>query len=465
MEKGETINYPDSFFKTLFDNMQIGVIVTDGAGVVIYINQTYARFLSIDAEKALGIHATELVSNTRLHIVAQTGQAEINYPHKHKGTGYLVHRVPISHNGVVVAVLGLVLFDNATTAIQLAEKLSYLEEKLKQYQKKLSAIHQAMYSFEQIIGDSQSFQKAKKEAFQAATTGLPVLIRGESGTGKELFAHAIHQASARSGYPFVRINCAAIPKDLLESELFGYEKGAFTGADPKGKIGKFEIAHMGSIFLDEIGDMPIEMQPKLLRVLEMKEVERLGGNKTIHSDFRVIAATNQDIEKLIKSGMFRSDLFYRLNAIQINIEPLRKRKEDIVPLAYHFIQHAEKGPTGKGVRFRSKVKQAMEKYDWPGNGRELRYFTESLLFRTDKALIDYSDLPNHIKALSEHSHHKKGTSLRNHLKKAEKIAIQQALVEADYNKTKAADILGIHRTLLYRKMKVLGLSPSLSPKK
>jgi transcriptional regulator with PAS, ATPase and Fis domain len=217
---------------------------------------------------------------------------------------------------------------------------------------------------------------------------------------------------------------------------------------------------MGTIFLDEIGDMPMEMQPKLLRVLEMKEVERLGSTKTIPTDFRVIAATNQNLEKLTRSGMFRADLYYRLNAVQIILEPLRKRKEDIVPLAYHFIHHAEKGPTGKGVRFRSKVRQAMENYDWPGNGRELKYFTESLLFRTEKALIDYSDLPNHIKTHSGLSHHEKGTSLRDYLKEAEKIAILEALSAADNNKTRAADLLGIHRTLLYRKMKQLDIVPT-----
>ncbi len=379
--------YPGNFYKTLLDNMQIGVIVTDRQGIVTYINKTYCRFLSIDGEKAIGQHAKNLVSNTRLHFVAETGQAEINRPHKHEGTGYLVHRLPIRENGAVVAVLGLVLFENAATAVQLAVKLSQLEEKLKLYQKKLSLIHRATYSFEHIIGDGASLQNTKKEAVKAAATSLPVLIKGESGTGKELFAHAIHQASSRSDFPFVKVNCAAIPKDLLEAELFGYDRGAFTGADPKGKIGKFELAHMGTIFLDEIGDMPLEMQPKLLRVLEMKEVERLGGNKTITSDFRVIAATNQNIEKLVKSGMFRADLYYRLHGMEINIAPLRKRKEDIVPLAYHFLQHAEKGPAGKGVRFCSRVKRALESYDWPGNGRELRYFSESRLLRSSYPLV------------------------------------------------------------------------------
>ena len=460
MTPTEHADFSDRFFRTLFDRMQIGVIVTDGDGVITYINQTYARFLNVDVQKALGLHATKLVSNSRLHIVARTGRAEINYPHKHKGTGYLVHRVPIKENGSVVAVLGLVLFDNATTAVALAEKLSYLEEKLEQYQIKLSALHQASHSFDQIIGLSTSFSEARKEAQKAAENELPVLITGESGTGKELFAHAIHQASARSAYPFVKINCASVPKDLLESEFFGYEKGAFTGADPRGRIGKFEIAHLGTVFLDEIGDMPLEMQPKLLRVLEMKEIERLGGNKTIHSDFRVISATNQNLENLMKTGQFRPDLFYRLNGIQVNIEPLRQRREDIIPLAYHFLQHGAKGPTGKSVRFGSRVKKALESYDWPGNGRELRYLTETLRFRASASLIGYEDLPDHIKSFPGVSEFSNETSLRDFIREAEKFAIRKALAEAGDNKSRAAEILGIHRTLLYRKMKHLGLQSS-----
>ena len=449
--------YPDGFFKTLLDNMQIGVIVTDQNGIVTYINKTYCRFLSIDGEKAIGQHARALVPNTRLHIVVETGEAEINRPHRHEGTGYLVHRLPIRENGSIVAVLGLVLFDNADTAVQLAMELSRLEEKLRLYQKKVSSIHRATYSFEHIIGASVSLQNTKKEAARAAATSLPVLIKGESGTGKELFAHAIHQASSRSGYPFVKINCAAIPRDLLEAELFGYDRGAYTGADPKGKVGKFELAHRGSIFLDEIGDLPLDMQPKLLRVLEMKEVEQLGGNKTVSSDFRVIAATNQNFETLVKSGMFRADLYYRLHGMEITIAPLRKRKEDIIPLAYHFLQHVEKGPTGKGVRFCSRARRALESYEWPGNGRELRYFAESRLFKASHPLVEFDDLPNHIRSISDRSRHYTGTSLRDYLMAAEKCAIQEALAEAGENKSRAAGILGIHRTLLYRKMRKLGL--------
>ncbi len=215
----------ERFFKRLLDHMQIGIIVSDAEGVLIYINQTYARFLNIDIEESLGKHATEVIANSRLHIVAKTGIAEINYPHKFKDTGFLVHRVPIQKYGKVEAVLGLVLFDSANTATNLAEKVAFLESKLQRFQKELSALHTTRYRFGDIIGISKSILQARAEAMHAASNHLPVLITGESGTGKELFAHAIHQASARSAYPFVRFNCAAMPRELLESELFGYECG------------------------------------------------------------------------------------------------------------------------------------------------------------------------------------------------------------------------------------------------
>ena len=352
------------FFKCLLDNMQIGIIVTDANGIIIYINDTYARFVDIDIEKSLGKHVTKVVANSRLHIVAETGVAEINHPHKFKGMGLLVHRVPIKQSGKITAALGLVLFDSATTAHKLSEKVAYLETKLEHFQNELASIHATRYTFDHIIGPSASLQKSRQEAVQAAAHDMPVLITGESGTGKELFAQAIHDASPRRNYLFLRVNCTALPKDLLEAELFGYEKGSFTGAHPKGKLGKFELAHMGTIFLDEIGDMPIEMQPKLLRVLELKEFERLGGVNIVSSDFRVIAATNQDLDRLMKSGLFRRDLYYRLNGVPIQIKPLRKRREDIIPMAYHYIAKTIKGPSGKGIRIHPEARIKLEQYDW-----------------------------------------------------------------------------------------------------
>jgi len=259
--------------------MQIGVIVADADGFIIYINETYARFLDIDVQTHIGKHATEVIANTRLHIVARTGVAEVNYPHEFKDIGFLVHRIPIKEDGHIIAVLGLVLFEDARTASRLAAKLSVLESKVKLYETELASLRGTRYTFDNIIGATSAMKAVKKEATHAATNKYSVLVTGESGTGKELFAQAIHHASARKLFPFIRVNCAAIPKDLFESEFFGYEKGAFTGADPKGKPGKFELAHLGTIFLDEIGDLPLQMQPKLLHVLEEK-FERVGGTKS-----------------------------------------------------------------------------------------------------------------------------------------------------------------------------------------
>ena len=283
---------------------------------------------------------------------------------------------------------------------------------------------------------------------------MPVLITGESGTGKELFAHAIHHASSRRHFPFIRVNCAAMPKDLLEAELFGYEKGAFTGAHSKGKPGKFELAHLGTIFLDEIGDMPLEMQPKLLRVLELKEFERVGGVKVLSSDFRVISATNQNLEHLMKTGQFRRDLYYRINGIPVDIQPLRARREDIIPTAYHFIEQTVKGPSGKGIRIHPTAKKSLEKYDWPGNGRELLHVIQRILYGSTSGTITPENLPDYLYTSTVFPKQSDAMSLYDRMRSAERFLIEQTLSQVDGNKTKAAELLGIHRTLLYRKIKL-----------
>ncbi len=445
------------FFKNLVENMEIGVIICDTDGKIVYINRTYARFLEIDIENCLGKHATQVVSNSRLHIVAKTGIAEINYPHQFKDTGFLVHRVPLRENGRVIAVVGLVLFDSATTVAKLVEKLEQLESKLVDVQKELASVHTTSFTFDSIAGKSESIKSAIREASGAARTTMPVLITGESGTGKELFAHAIHHASRRRHFPFIRVNCAAMPKDLLEAELFGYEKGAFTGANPKGKPGKFELAHLGTMFLDEIGDMPLDMQPKLLRVLELKEFERVGGVKVISSDFRIISATNQNLEHLMKTGQFRRDLYYRLSGIPVDIEPLRDRREDIIPTAYHFIEKTVKGPSGKGIRIHPAAKKALEKYDWPGNGRELLHVIQRTLYGSTSGTIKPEDLPDYLYPSAVFPKRSDATTLYDRMRSAEQFLIEQTLRQVGGNKTKAAELLGIHRTLLYKKIKIFEL--------
>jgi transcriptional regulator with PAS, ATPase and Fis domain len=296
-------------------------------------------------------------------------------------------------------------------------------------------------------------QTLKKEALKAAATQFPVLITGESGTGKDLFAQGIHHASARRLYPFVRINCSAIPKDLLESELFGYEKGAFTGAHSGGKPGKLELAKQGTVFLDEIGDLPLPMQPKMLRVIEDKEFERIGGTSVIRSDFRLIAATNQNLEEMLADRRFRKDLFYRLNVIPLHIPPLRERREDILPLVRHFLNQAAEEAFLPEITLDSDAEDILRSYHWPGNIRELSNVLERILSSLEGNTIHLSDLPFYLYRSRKIASKLSTASIRDVQSRAEKEAILHALRLTHYNKSRAAAMLGIHRTHLYKKIK------------
>ena len=254
------------------------------------------------------------------------------------------------------------------------------------------------------------------------------------------------------------MNCAAIPKDLFESEFFGYEKGAFTGADPRGKPGKFELAHLGTIFLDEIGDLPLEMQPKLLNVLEEKTFERVGGNEVNHSDFRLIAATNQDIDRLMEKGLFRKDLYYRLSVIPLDILPLRKRRADILPMAEHFFSDHHGVGAGKQFRIDPEAATCLKSHDWPGNARELLNVVEQILVSLEGKTIQPVNLPFYISKQESPPVIQAHATLKDYLREAEKTFISQTLKAAGQNKSLAARRLGIHRTLLYRKMKKLNLT-------
>jgi len=441
------------FFKTIIDHLQVGVIIADADGIIVYINDTYARFLSIDPQQEIGKHATEVIANTRLHVVAKTGQMEINYPHHFKDHGFLVHRVPIFEDGKVIAVVGLVLFDSASTASRLAEKVSYLESKLNLYENELLALRATRYTMDSIVGMSSSMGALKWQAEKAAATSLPVVIVGESGTGKELFAQAIHNASPRKFHPFVRLNCAAIPRELFESELFGYERGAFTGARATGKPGKIELAHHGSLFLDEIGDLPLEMQPKLLRVLEEKACERVGGNDLIKSDFRLIAATNQNLERMLAESRFRTDLFYRLNVITLQIPPLRERREDILPIARHLLSRIAQDCGLANLRINPDVEELLVGYEWPGNVRELSNVLERAAHYADTERLKSADLPRYLLQKKKTKTIACIEPLRNVQQASEKEALCRALEAADFNKARADKTLGIHRSLFYKKLK------------
>jgi len=441
-------------YERIFDNIYSGVIITDEKGHITFFSKTYADLLGgLDPAEWLGRRSTDVLENSRMHIVAEKGVPEINQPVRIRGQDMVVQRIPIKRDGKVIAVFGQVMFRDMRDMRRLLEKLDIYESKIELYEKELLSLRSSRYTFRNIVGESRAMADAMEGAKRAAATDSPVCITGESGTGKELFAHAIHNASHRSAYPFITINCAAIPKDLLETELFGYEPGAFTGAGARGKPGKFELAHRGSVFLDEIGDLPLEMQPKLLRVIEDKEVERLGATKPVKSDFRLIAATNRDLEEAVDLNQFREDLFYRLNVIPLYPPPLRQMREDIPQLAYHSLFELNQKLRKRVQEISPEVMNAFLNYPWPGNVRELLNVLERCLHFVDGKVIELEHLPLSLRdIIPEHQSHRL-TILKRTVAEAEKKAIKQALKTAKYNRSHAARLLGIDRTLLYKKLK------------
>ena len=445
-------------YRLIFDSIYNGALVTDEKGYVTHFNKPYGEFLGVNPDDQIGSHCTDSVENSRMHIVAQTGKPEINQSHRIIGKNMVVQRIPIKKDGRVIAVFGQVMFKDVRDVRKLATELSLLESKVKLYEEELINLRSTRYTFDSIIGSSQAIKSLKLEALRAASNQFPVLITGESGTGKELFAQAIHHAGSRKVHPFVRINCAAIPKDLLESELFGYDKGAFTGAGPNGKPGKFELARQGTVFLDEVGDLPLEMQPKLLRVIEDKEFERVGGTKIIQSDFRIIAATNQNLEQMLIDNRFRKDLFYRLNVIPLHIPALRERKSDILPTARHLLKQMAREANLGEQKIDGEAEKALKNYGWQGNVRELSNVLERTMSTLEGDTIRLQHLPFYVyRSHREFPEHHQAP-LRDVQTRTEKEAILFTLQETNNNKARAAKILGIHRTLLYKKMKKYNIS-------
>lgn len=310
----------------------------------------------------------------------------------------------------------------------------------------------------ELIGNSPPMKKLREEIERVAPTDATVLIMGESGTGKELIARMIHKLSHRANEPFVQVNCAAIPEELIESELFGHEKGAFTGATEK-KIGKFELAHKGTIFLDEIGDMSFKTQAKVLRVLEEGEVQRVGSTKIIKVDVRIIAATNKDLAKEIKEGRFREDLYFRLSVVPIYSPPLREKKEDIPLLIDYFMETFAEENNYRKKRFTDEAMSALIKYPWKGNVRELRNLIERLIIMVDKDVIEYEDLPDYIRSdtISILPDIRKIKTLREFKEEAEKLFILVKLKENKWNISRTAEEIDTPRSNLYKKLESYGI--------
>jgi DNA-binding NtrC family response regulator len=312
------------------------------------------------------------------------------------------------------------------------------------------------YEFTSIIGGSPAMQKVFSSLQRIIKTDSTVLVLGESGTGKELVAKAIHFNGARKDKPFIAVNCAAIPESLLESELFGHTRGAFTGAI-KDKLGKFEAANHGTIFLDEIGTMPMHLQTKLLRVLQEQEVERIGSTKPVKLNVRVISATNINLEEEIKRGVFREDLFYRLNVIPVNLPPLRERVEDVLPLAKHFIDKYCRAMRRPVMSISKEALEALERYPWPGNVRELENVIERTVAMTESDHIDLHDLPHNLREEVLTRVTERGVDLAKTLTEMERKMILDALTLASGVKAQAAAMLNVNRTTLVEKMRRLGI--------
>ena len=440
------------------------MMVVDANGIVTMISEEYAEFNGTTVADAVGKHVTEVVENTRMHVVAKTGVAEIGERQTIRGRELIVNRIPLKDDDRVVGAYGRVVFKTVDQLRELAGKMNLLESKVKYYEEELTHLRGARYTFASIVGSGPAIAAVKAEAERASRTDSTVLLRGETGTGKELFAHAIHAAGPRRAGPFIKLNCAAVPAELLESELFGYEEGAFTGARRGGKPGKFELAAGGTLFLDEIGDMPLPMQAKLLRVLQEREVDRLGGTATRRLDLRLIAATSRNLEELVGQGKFRPDLYYRVHVIPIRVPPLRERPEDLRLTAEAFLAGLAADTGEPKKRLSVELLEILRVHSWPGNVRELQNVLERAVAMSRGEAL----LPEHIPAHLVRDAQGAGKevtpgSLASARAEAERAAILTALSAAGGNKTKAAALLRIHRVKLYEKLKRHGIVAERKP--
>ncbi|MBM7691710.1 PAS domain S-box-containing protein [Peribacillus deserti] len=462
-ELQETI-HSATILNTILETAYEGIAVIDTNGIIREFNEAYARFLGKKREEAIGQHVTSIIENTRLHFVIQTGVAEKGYIQRIQGQDMVVHRIPIWRDGKVIGAIGMLIFQGVTELYNILGRMQELSRQVTQKLLPKETAPQIYGGFTEIIGNSAELQQVKRIARKAASTPSTVLITGESGTGKEMFANAIHKLSAYAEGPFISVNCAAIPEHLLEAELFGYEEGAFTGAKKGGKPGKFELAHKGTLFLDEIGDMPALMQAKILRALQDREVERVGGVSKHQVDVRIVAATNRRLEEMVREGDFREDLYYRLNIIRLAIPPLRERKEDIPLLLTHHLQHFSHRFGLGDIQFSEKAMSVLAAYPWPGNVRELVNTVEMLVSLSDSSVIMPDDLPSHFKSLSmERSQPVLNQfsnmddapleKVKNSVLVKEKELILKTLSETNGNKAAAARKLGIQRSTLYEKLK------------
>ena len=358
----------DSWVKAIFDNLYDGILIIDTDEIVKYINPAYTRITKVTYDQIVGYRLRDIRPGARLQNVLIHKKPIVGALREEYGIQYSVNMSPIFENSKLVGAISVV--SNIDDIYKLYKDIDKYKLKVKSLENRINAIQKAKYTLNDIISEDARSKELKKTIKRIANKDITVLIFGESGTGKELYANAIHNESNRADGPFIAVNCASFQGSLLDSELFGYEEGSFTGAKKEGKMGLFEAANKGTIFLDEISEIDLEVQAKLLRTLQEGTIRRVGSVKETAIDVRVIAATNKDLEKMVKDGSYRDDLYYRISVFPLVIPPLRERKHDILPLVYNFID-SYKNNLKKDIILSKEAESALYNYDWPGNIREL----------------------------------------------------------------------------------------------
>lgn len=446
-------------FEKAMSVLQDGFVVIDNAGRIIEINEACCRYFEVKKEEVFGKHIYRLIHNAKLPDVVANKLTEIDVIHTfvdgQKSSGermVAVSRIAVMDGDEAVAGAALIKFSGHTNKI--VQALYEMGQELDYYRKELIRHSIYQFSFETLPTANGAFREAKLQAERFANCDLPILLRGETGVGKEVFANAIHLASDRRRGPFVCVNCTSIPAELLEAELFGYEDGAFTGGKRGGRRGKFELANKGTLFLDEVGDMPAPMQVKLLRVLQDNCIEKVGSESPLRVDVRIVTATNQDLEAKIEAKSFREDLYYRLNVLPVHIPALRERREDIPVLAHTFLDELNQRYSQR-LALAPEVLIHLQSYDWPGNIRELKNVLGRMFMLTyvgDTILPEY--IPPNILAATRHVDQQQFIASSD---MGERERILLILDKFNYNCAKTAKFLGIHRTTLYNKLKRFGI--------
>jgi PAS domain S-box-containing protein len=446
-----------------FDNIYEAVCICNSKGEVIFWNKGSEKLYGVKGTDIMGKHIKDVFSNPLCLRVLEEKKPIKNIAHEPiKGKSVLMSAIPIFNDkNDIVAII--TTDRDITEVVNLSEELKHEKEKSKYYENEYRRHLANEFKFSEVIGKSKKIMEVIALTQKVSASKVNIMITGESGTGKEVFARAIHEASGRTG-KIIAVNCSAIPEHLFESELFGYEPGAFTGASKGGKVGKLELANNGTLFLDEIGDMPFNMQSKLLRVLQDGIISRVGSEKNVTTDFRVIAATNKNLKKAIENEEFRSDLFYRLAVVQIEIPPLRDRKEDIVEFTRYFIREVADKEGVYIEKIDEEIFRILECYEWQGNIRELKNVIHRIVVLSENGQLSKNDIPHYIlekysenvndvfKDETHMTENKNTYDLDGAIKGLEIKMITEAMKVSKGNKAEAAKLLNINRSTLYYKL-------------